>query len=42
MNKLYYSQKYNPSTKAWRVIVRTQEEQEQEETLNKFKKLLGI
>ncbi len=41
MSKLYYSQKYNPSTKAWRVIVKTEQEK-QEEILNKFKKLLGI
>lgn len=41
MSKLYYSQKYNPSTKAWRVVVKTEQEK-QEEILNKFKKLLGI
>ena len=41
MSKLYYSHKYNSSTKAWRVIVKTQEEK-QKEVLQQAKKILGL
>ena len=41
MSKLYYSQKCNPSTKAWRVIVKTHEEK-QKEVLQQAKKILGL
>jgi len=41
MSKLYYSQKYNPSTKAWRVVVKTEQEK-QEEILQQIKNFLRI
>ena len=39
--KLYYSQKWNDTSKAWHVHVKTEDEK-QNETLNKFKKLLRL
>ncbi len=39
--KLYYSQKWCATAKAWHIIVQTENEK-QNETLNKFKKLLGL
>ena len=39
--KLYYRQKWNKYSRAWTIEVKTLEEK-QNETLNKFKKLLGL
>lgn len=41
MRKLYYSQKYNPNTGAMRIIVKTEQEK-QNEVLTQVKKLLKI
>ena len=41
MNQLNYSQKYNQVSGAWRIIVKTDDEK-QEEILNKIKNFLKL
>ena len=41
MKTLNYTQRWNTSTKAWRIVVKTDEEK-QNEILNKFKKLIRL